>query len=98
MILCDQRMPGLSGIEFLKRVRERWPETVRMIISGYTDAHDIIDGVNEAGIYQYITKPWHPTSLSLTVRNAVQLHRLQREAGLLAVEMRMAPELAAQSG
>lgn len=93
-VLCDQRMPGLTGVEFLKLVKERWPETVRMIISGYTDAHDIIDGVNEAGIYQYITKPWHPNSLSLTVRNAVQLHRMQRESELLAVEMRMAPDTA----
>lgn len=93
-ILCDQRMPGLSGIDFLKTVRSRWPETVRMIISGYTDAHDIIDGVNEAGIYQYITKPWHPNSLAMTVRNAVQLRRMQREAELMAVEMRMMPEAA----
>ena len=51
VILCDQRMPGESGVDFLKRVREHWPEPVRMIISGYTDAEDIIAGVNEAGIY-----------------------------------------------
>lgn len=94
VILCDQRMPDVSGIEFLKTVRQRWPEIVRMIISGYTDAHDIIDGINEAGIYQYITKPWHPQSLSLILNNAVQLFRLQRENDLLAVEMRLAPSTA----
>ncbi|EHK54676.1 sigma-54-dependent transcriptional regulator [Allomesorhizobium alhagi] len=91
VILCDQRMPGTSGIEFLKQARIRWPDIVRMIISGYTDAHDIIDGINEAGIYQYITKPWHPENLTLTLKNAVQLYALQRENELLAVEMRMAP-------
>ncbi|MGX5845122.1 nickel-dependent hydrogenase large subunit [Mesorhizobium sp. ArgA1] len=96
VVLCDQRMPGLSGIEFLKKVRERWPETVRMIISGYTDAHDIIDGVNDAGIYQYITKPWQPQALSVILHKAVQLYRTQREAELLAVEMRMAPSTAAR--
>ena len=63
VVLCDQRMPGVTGVEFLKTVRERWPEAVRMIISGYTDAEDIIQGVNEAGIYQYVTKPWQPENL-----------------------------------
>ena len=56
-ILCDQRMPGETGVEFLKRVRDIWPDPVRMIISGYSDSEDIIAGINEAGIYQYITKP-----------------------------------------
>ena len=50
-------MPGLTGVEFLREVRERWPETVRIVISGYTDSEDIIRGINEAGIYQYILKP-----------------------------------------
>lgn len=96
VVLCDQRMPDITGVEFLKSVRERWPEIVRIIISGYTDAHDIIDGVNEAGIYQYITKPWHPESLLLTLRNAIRLFNLQRENELLAIEMKMAPSAAAR--
>lgn len=96
VVLCDQRMPDVTGVEFLKNVRERWPEIVRIIISGYTDAHDIIEGVNEAGIYQYITKPWHPETLVLTLRNAVDLFNLQRENELLAIEMKMAPSSAAR--
>jgi two-component system response regulator HupR/HoxA len=91
VVLCDQRMPEQSGVEFLKTVRERWPEAIRMIVSGYTDAHDIIDGINEAGIYQYITKPWHPDNLVMTLRNACRLHALQRENELLAIELKMAP-------
>ena len=63
VILCDQRMPGESGVDFLRRVRDRWPDPVRMIISGFSESEDIIAGVNEAGIYQYITKPWHPEKL-----------------------------------
>ena len=90
VVISDQRMPGTSGIEFLKRVRERWPEVIRMIISGYTDPGDIIDGINEAGIYQYITKPWHPDQLLLAVRNAARLYQLQREYNLLAVEAKVA--------
>ena len=60
VILCDQRMPGVTGVEFLKEVRERWPDTVRIVISGYTDSQDIIAGINDAGIYQYVLKPWMP--------------------------------------
>ena len=60
-----------------------------MIISGYTDADDIISGINDAGIYQYVTKPWQPESLILTIKNAVRLYRLQRENELLAVELKM---------
>ena len=79
VILCDQRMPHVSGVEFLKSVRERWPEVVRMIISGYTDAEDIIRSINEAGIYQYVMKPWQPEGLILTLKNAVHLFELQRQ-------------------
>jgi two-component system response regulator HupR/HoxA len=89
VVLCDQRMPDMTGVEFLKSVRARWPDTVRMIISGYTDADDIISGINDAGIYQYVTKPWQPEALILTITNAVRLYRLQRENELLAVELKM---------
>ena len=52
IILCDQRMPDMTGVEFLKKVREQWPEVIRIIISGFTDSEDIISAVNDAGIYQ----------------------------------------------
>ncbi|CAG1012137.1 partial Hydrogenase transcriptional regulatory protein hupR1, partial [Burkholderiales bacterium] len=53
VVLSDQRMPNMSGVEFLRRVREQWPDAIRMIISGYTDPADIIAAVNDAGIYQF---------------------------------------------
>jgi two-component system response regulator HupR/HoxA len=70
VILCDQRMPGISGVQFLKEVRERWPDTVRIVISGYTDSEDIVAGINEAGIHQYLLKPWLPEHLLKTVQEA----------------------------
>ncbi len=91
VILCDQRMPDQSGVEFLAWARGRWPDVIRMIVSGYTDARDIIDGINQAGIFHYITKPWHPDSLILTLKNACRLYALERENELLAVELKMSP-------
>lgn len=88
VILCDQRMPGLTGVAFLKEVRERWPDTVRIVISGYTDSEDIIAGINDAGIYQYILKPWIPEHLLGTVRNAAEARTLQRDMHRLDLELR----------
>ncbi len=97
VVLCDHRMPETTGVAFLKEVRETWPEVIRMIISGYADSADIIEAINEAGIYQYISKPWHPEDLLLKLRNAVELFRLQRENEQLAVELRMKPATLARS-
>lgn len=91
VILCDQRMPEMTGVEFLKSVRERWPDVIRMVISGYTDSEDIISAVNDAGIYQYITKPWQPDSLILSLKNATRLYKLQRQNEALAIELKMMP-------
>ncbi|MES9833128.1 MAG: sigma-54 dependent transcriptional regulator [Candidatus Thiodiazotropha sp. DIVDIV] len=91
IILCDQRMPDMTGVEFLKQVREQWPDVIRMIISGYTDSEDIISAVNEAGIYQFVTKPWHPDSLVLLLKNAAELFELQRKNEVLSVELKMSP-------
>ena len=91
VILCDQRMPGMTGVEFLAKVRQQWPDVIRMIISGYTDAEDIIAALNEAGVHQYITKPWLPDQLTLTIRNAVRLFQLQHQNELLSIELKALP-------
>jgi len=93
VILCDQRMPGTSGVDFLKQVRVQWPDTVRIIISGFTEAEDIIAGINEAGIWQYILKPWHPEQLLLTLRGAADLWRLQEANQRLTLELRASPDV-----
>ncbi len=88
IVLCDQRMPRETGVEFLQRVRERWPDTLRIIISGYTASEDVIAGVNLAGIYRYVTKPWLPDELIAIMREAASLSRLQREAEEIPAELK----------
>lgn len=92
-ILCDQRMPGIQGVEFLKTVRARWPDPVRIIISGYSDAEDIIAGVNEAGIYQYISKPWEPVALIETLHGALKLFQLQQQSAQASIDLKVAPAM-----
>ncbi|WP_020394868.1 sigma-54-dependent transcriptional regulator [Thiolinea disciformis] len=91
VIVCDQRMPDVTGVSLLAQVREQYPDVVRMIISGYTDSEDIIRSINEAGIYQYISKPWHPNELRLKLRNAVELFELQRQNERLSLELKLKP-------
>jgi len=90
IVLCDQRMPGMTGVEFLKQVRDRWPDVIRIILSGYTEAEDIIAGVNEAGIWQYLLKPWQPEQLLLTLQRASEVWRLQQDNQRLSLELRTA--------
>lgn len=91
VIVCDQRMPDVTGVSLLAQVREQYPDVVRMIISDYTDSEDIIRSINEAGIYQYISKPWHPNELRLKLRNAVELFELQRQNERLSLELKLKP-------
>jgi two-component system response regulator HupR/HoxA len=91
VVLCDQRMPGTSGVEFLRQVRAQWPDTIRIILSGYTETADIIAGINEAGIWQYLLKPWHPEQLLLTLKAAARLWQLQQDNQRLALELRDSP-------
>ncbi len=88
VVLCDQRMPGMTGVELLTLMRDRWPETIRIIVTGYTETDDIISAINDAGIYQFLTKPWHPDQLLMAARNGARVFQLQREHDRMSVEMK----------
>lgn len=63
VVISDQRMPGTSGTEFLSKVKEMYPDTVRIILSGYTDLATVTDAINRGAIYKFLTKPWNPDEL-----------------------------------
>jgi len=82
----------VTGVELCSQIRETWPEIIRMIISGYTDSEDIINAINEGGIYQYISKPWHPDDVILKIKNAVELFDLHRINERLSIELNLQPK------
>ena len=71
LIVSDQRMPGMSGVEFLARARQAAPETLRIVLTGYADLHATMDAINRGGAYRYITKPWNDDDLLQTIRDAL---------------------------
>ncbi len=74
LVLSDQRMPGLTGVDVLKAARHLQPEAIRMLLTGYSDMESLVACVNEAGVYKYMTKPWEPEYLRLVVTRALE-HR-----------------------
>lgn len=70
VLLSDQRMPGISGVEFLHRVKIMYPDVVRMILSGYTEVGTLTEAINKGEIYQFITKPWENESIIALIREA----------------------------
>jgi diguanylate cyclase (GGDEF)-like protein/PAS domain S-box-containing protein len=79
VILCDQRMPAMSGTVFLDRVKDLYPDTLRIVLSGYTDLESIIDAINRGAIYRFHTKPWDNQVLRDTIREAFRHYSLLHE-------------------
>jgi two-component system NtrC family sensor kinase len=77
-------MPEMSGVEFLRIVARRWPDTVRMVLSGYSDTGAVIGAINEGGIYKFIPKPWNEVELKVAIANAATLYFLQKKVAELA--------------
>lgn len=74
IIISDQRMPKLSGIEFLSRTVDQFPDTIRIVLTGYTDAQDLVEAINSGKVFKYITKPWDATELKAVVHQAVETY------------------------
>lgn len=87
VIVSDQRMPGMNGVEFLRRAKELVPDTVRMVLSGYTELQSIIDAVNEGAIYRFLTKPWDDQHLRAHVAEAMRQKEMADENRRLAQQV-----------
>ncbi|TVQ56919.1 MAG: response regulator [Spirulina sp. DLM2.Bin59] len=108
VIISDQRMPEMKGTEFLSKTVPDFPDTVRIILTGFTDVEDLVDAINSGQVYKYITKPWDPNELKAVVDHAAetydllkqrteQLQRAEEQARLLSVIADVAQESADQN-
>ncbi len=84
VIVSDQRMPGMTGVEFLHRARALYPDTLRMVLSGYTELQSIIDAINEGAVYKFLTKPWDDERLRGHVADAFRQKEMADENRRLA--------------
>ena len=79
VVISDQRMPDMSGTEFLSRVRQLYPQTVRLVLTGYTDLESVTDAINRGAIYKFLTKPWDDDQLRDQIREAFRMAQHNQE-------------------
>ncbi len=79
MVISDQKMPEMTGVEFLKEVARNYPEIIRIVLTGYSDLEVIIKAVNECGIFRYLAKPWDFEEMKLTIKKGLESYQLKKE-------------------
>lgn len=90
LVITDQKMAGMSGVEFLENVVQTHPDTVRMILTAYSDIDFIMRAINTCGIYQYILKPWDSRELKIIIDNALESYHLKRNNAQLIADLKKA--------
>ncbi len=83
LVISDMRMPEMDGAAFLKQVRQRWPRTLRILLTGYADIGSTVEAINQGEVFRYISKPWDDQDLLLIVRHALERLELERERARL---------------
>jgi signal transduction histidine kinase len=87
IVMTDQRMPEMTGVEFLKQLRVRYPDTVRLLFTAYADIKAVTEAINEGNVYRYITKPWENEELQIVLRQAAEYYDLMAERKRLLAEL-----------
>lgn len=76
VVISDQRMPEMTGTEFLKKVKERYPNTIRVILSGYAEAPALLGAINEGEVFRFLTKPWNDEELKAEIQQCLAQYDL----------------------
>jgi len=83
LVISDQKMPGMSGLDFLKHVQREYPQILTIMLTGHAELKIAMDAINEAGVYKFILKPWDDDDLKVTVKRALETMELIRERDTL---------------
>lgn len=87
IIITDQRMPNMTGVEFLQSILDDYPEPIRILLTGYADLNAVIDSVNKGKIFHYLTKPWNEEELDMTIKRAFEVYTLRKEEKVLTEKL-----------
>jgi len=87
VIITDQRMPEMTGVDFLIEVLKKYTDPIRILLTGYTDINAVIDAVNKGHIYYYLNKPWDEQQLKIIIKNAFEIFKLREENKILLDEL-----------
>ncbi|MES2808170.1 MAG: response regulator [Bacteroidota bacterium] len=90
VIITDQRMPGMTGIEFLESILPIYPDTIRILLTGFSDINAVMDAINRGQVYKYLVKPWQNDELKMYIENALEIYNLRKENKELARKLRLA--------
>lgn len=89
IIITDQRMPQMTGVEFLESILDEFPDPIRILLTGYADMNAVIDAINKGKVFHYLTKPWNEEELEMTINRAFEVYKQRmdekEETGKLAL-------------
>jgi len=92
LVIADQRMPKMTGIEFLEKIIFEYPDCIRMVLTGFSDVEAIIQAINKGRVYRYITKPWNKDDLKITIDHALETYNLKQQNRKLFTDLKEANE------
>jgi DNA-binding NtrC family response regulator len=90
VIITDQRMPVMTGIEFLESILSVYPDTIRILLTGFSDINAVMDAINRGQVYKYLVKPWQNDELKMYIENALEIYHLRKENRDLARKLQLA--------
>src|SRR5471030_1158525 len=90
VIITDQRMPVMTGIEFLESILSIYPDTIRILLTGFSDINAVMDAINRGQVYKYLVKPWQNDELKMYIENALEIYHLRKENKELGRKLQLA--------